>query len=353
MDMRFPFAHQSIFVDNKAMAETKPAIPPVFFNHLYLVLDDKTYRAILASDFLRIAFPGVEHRSTLTAQGETWSGAYYYCQDTYLEFFGSRANPMSGSSVNGHWQPGAQEGWAGLAFSTSRPGGAAAVRGALQAAFKYEPYAELRQLIAGEKKVNWFTTVRLAERLGMGSFDAWLMEYHPDIFIHKGIPLPASGELSARDYLSQWNRARRPARNLQTDAADALDSAAANHSGKFKETSGTVPPAAPSSPPIAPPVFSNIIEATIHMDSRRAARLAETLALLGYAQEQVRETLLLSAHGFSLRICPEEDAPAGYRLSALRLAMSRPSVAPMTFVFAPRARLVLNEDQTADWFFGE
>jgi len=33
--------------------------------------------------------------------------------------------------------------------------------------------------------------------------------------------------------------------------------------------------------------------------------------------------------------------------------MIRPSVAPITFVFAPGSRLILNEDLTADWIFGE
>ena len=76
-------------------------LPPVFFNHLYVVLDDKTYRAIMGSDFLQIAFPGKEKRATLTAAGETWSGAYFYCQDNYLEFFGSGSNPVSGSAARG------------------------------------------------------------------------------------------------------------------------------------------------------------------------------------------------------------------------------------------------------------
>ena len=60
------------------MPKLKP-LPPVLFNHLYVVLDEKTYRAVLGSDFLRTAFPGFERRASTTAAGEKWSGAYFYC----------------------------------------------------------------------------------------------------------------------------------------------------------------------------------------------------------------------------------------------------------------------------------
>src|SRR5690242_19117475 len=115
------------------MSAKADSLPPVYFNHLYLVLDDKTYRAVQGSDFLRSAFPGRERRATLTAAGESWSGAYFYCQDNYLEIFGSGNGPITGSATRGgHWQAGAQQGWAGLAFSTDQIGGAAAVREAVK-----------------------------------------------------------------------------------------------------------------------------------------------------------------------------------------------------------------------------
>jgi hypothetical protein len=102
----------------------------------------------------------------------------------------------------------------------------------------------------------------------------------------------------------------------------------------------------------AQPVFSRVTGATLHMDHRPARHFAKILTLLGYAKGTSGEAMTLSAHGFTLKILPEEYGPSGYRLSAVRLAMSRLSVAPMTFVFAPGSRLVLNADMTADWEFG-
>lgn len=324
------------------MPETT-SLPPVLFNHLYVVLDDKTYRAVLGSDFLRTAFSGFERRVTTTAAGEHWSGAYYYLQDTYLEFFGSGSNPVGhNAGPGGHWEPGAQEGWAGLAFGVSQPGAAAQVREALADRFHYQPFSELRQLRAGKKTINWFTTVRLTERLGLGSFESWVMEYHLDIFAHKNLPIPPSGELTTAAYLAGWNEGLG---DLIGSGKTRLDSAPRR---VIKANSGGT--VGVSLPPPAP-VFSRVTGATIHLDERRAQRYAEVLSALGYQAEHGSGSITLSAHGFELRIRFEPSTP-GYRLSALRLAMARPSVAPMTFVFAPRSRLLLKTDLTAEWEFG-
>lgn len=292
-----------------------PSLPPIHFNHLYIVLDDKTYRAIQASDFLCIAFPGLERRSTRTAAGETWSGTYFYCQDNYLELFGE--------STGRHWTHRAAAGWAGLAFSVDHPGGAAAVKQSIQETFGYTPYNELRQLKTADKTVNWFHYVRLAEALGVDSFDAWVMEYHPDIFAHKGLPIPPSGQLTRQAYLAPWNQDPRSPQDC-TGRRDG-------------------------------PVFSRVIGATLTMGPQVAGRFSQVLQALGFTLAQETGQVTLSTNGFDLtiRVQSRDAAPSGYRLSSLRLAMARPSVAPATFVFAPGSRLILNDQLTAEWLFGE
>jgi hypothetical protein len=328
------------------MPSPAPDMPEITFNHLYVVLDHKTYRSIIHSHYLQSAFSGMELRSTRTAAGETWSGAYYYCQDTYLEFFGSGGSPLTGAPArSGHWHPGAQEGWAGLAFTVNRQGGAAHAALALHERFHYNPTVTLRQLQLGETAIPWFTMVRLAERLGLGTFDAWLMEYRPEIFTHKGISLPPGGALTTRAYLSPWNRPRSPSPPAAAQK-EARQNTAARRPG-IDQQSGSTPGL-----PTMPPVFSAVTGATVHMDEKRAIRFAETLSLFGGAQKTLPGGIEVSIAGFSLRILPEQNAAHGYRLSSIRLALARPSVAPMTFVFAPRSRLVLAEDQTAEWFFG-
>lgn len=295
--------------------KTRDLLPPIYFNHLYLVLDDKTYRAIQASDFLRSAFPGKELRTTTTASGEIWSGTYYYCQENYLEFFGE--------STGKHWYAEAKEGWAGLAFSSDKPGGVNAVRRRIKEVFGYDPFYELRMLNIGGHVVNWFHSVRLAEKVGADSFDSWVMEYHPDIFKLKGIDAPASDDLSRRAYLSPWN-------------------------------SGSAPSPAKDEKRL-PSLFTKITGVTVNMNLDQATKYAAVLTALGYEQSQSSTEIQLSGYGLhlTLRHQPEYSVLHGYRISSLRLQMSRASVAPITFVFAPGSRIILNEDLTADWFFGE
>ena len=348
-------------------------LPPVYFNHLYVVLDDKTYRAIQASDFLRSAFPGMERRGTLTAAGETWYGTYFYCRDNYLEFFGA--------STGRHWQPGAQDGWAGVAFSTDQAGGVAKIRQALIDRYHYTPFSELRQLRTPQKTVNWFHQVKLVERLSLGSFDSWVMEYHPEIFSHKGIELLSESDLTREMYLSPWNKDRweplpaneSPAPAKTASPTEEQPTSTTHGTGKDDERAAAMPKGKEIShqparvrkdervpPTFTPnemnfprtPIFSRLTGATIHMDSARAEHYADILQMFGYEKEKSASTLALSAHGFTLLIKREEAAPPGYRLSSLRLEMARPSVAPMVFVFATGARLALNENLTAEWFFG-
>lgn len=290
------------------------SLPPIYFNHLYIVLDDKTYRAIQASDFLCIAFPGLERRSTRTAAGETWSGTYFYCQDNYLELFGE--------STGRHWSHRAAAGWAGMAFSVDQPGGADAVKKRIQEVLGYTPYSELRQLKTTDSAVNWFHYVRLAETLGVDSFDAWVMEYHPDIFAYKGLSIPPTGQLTRQAYLAPWNQ-----------TLESLECAGRREG----------------------PVFSRVTGATLIMGPQVAGRFSQVLQALGFtlAQETGQVTLSTSDFVLTIRIQSRDAAPNNYRLSSLHLKMARPSVAPATFVFAPGSRLILNDQLTAEWLFGE
>ena len=286
----------------------------IYLNHIYLVLSDKTYRSITGSDFLRTAFPGMERRTTYTEAGESWFGTYFYGLDNYLEFF---------SETAGHWQKGAARGWGGLAFSSDQPGGADYVQQVVRDHLGYEPTRTLRQFQGGK---NWFHHVRLAERIDQESFDAWVMEYHPDVFAQRSLPVGPNGELSRQNYLSAFNKPRR---------------------------------ADPNSPLTLErqPVFKRLIGAEVCMPPEPTRKLAHLLTLLGYAQTETHHGLLLSAHGFHLHLSPdlcgqEQDGPC-FTIRSLQLEMTRPSVAPAEFVFPIGSRLLLNEDCTATWYFGE
>ena len=283
----------------------------IHFNHLYLVLPDRAYRTILTSDFLQTAFPGIERRVTRTADGDHWSGAYFYTQENYLEFFPASA---------GFWQADeSAEGWGGVAFSVDEPGGAAELARQIEREFHYSPYYILRDLQVNDEAVPWFHYVRIAEKVGLPSFDSWVMEYTPEIFAFKGLEVPASGALTRQAYLSQWNQPR------------------------------------PNKIGLSQPVFSKVIAAELRMKGEHARRFADMLELLGYTKTDDGEALTLSGPNgtgeMSLRLLAEEPAANRYRVRSVTMALAR-EMQPVSFVFAPGSRLDIHDNGTAQWCFG-
>src|SRR4051794_41078925 len=56
-----------------------------FLNHLYLVVDGKTFRSLTESEFLEREFAICEKRTTKNKSNQ-WTGFYLYGLRTYLEF---------------------------------------------------------------------------------------------------------------------------------------------------------------------------------------------------------------------------------------------------------------------------
>lgn len=65
-------------------AQTASALP--LLNHFYATVDSSTYAAIEASSFLRDQFAPFEKRTTVR-NDSTYSGLYFYGDQTYFEFF--------------------------------------------------------------------------------------------------------------------------------------------------------------------------------------------------------------------------------------------------------------------------
>src|ERR1700742_2236745 len=62
-------------------------LPPVHFNHLYVVIDSLDLVALQKSDFIKNKFGPVVTRVTSTGDGTTWIGTYINGADSYLEIF--------------------------------------------------------------------------------------------------------------------------------------------------------------------------------------------------------------------------------------------------------------------------
>lgn len=61
------------------------AIPKVYLNHSFLVIDSATYKDIVESDFIKNEFATFEVRTTISDNNESWTEAYIYGEKRYLE----------------------------------------------------------------------------------------------------------------------------------------------------------------------------------------------------------------------------------------------------------------------------
>ncbi len=130
----------------------------IFLNHFYLTVDAETYDAIEASDFLQQQFAPYELRTTQRTD-ISYTGQYFYGENTYFEFFrGGADNAYLGS---------------GLAIGIEEKGG----------------IERLAMLWGGEvttitrgyevEQVPWFKSTAPTNLTGEDAFTMWAMEYLP------------------------------------------------------------------------------------------------------------------------------------------------------------------------------
>ena len=140
---------------------------PVYLNHVVIVVDSGTYRAIAGSAVLRDTLASFQERTTAAGGGMTWSGTYLFGKNTYLELFG----------------PGGVAGPAGSAmigWGVEEPGSLIRVRAQLASATGRAVDSLVRTRARGTEEIPWFHAVAVSGAMTGSRFPTWVMEYHAD-----------------------------------------------------------------------------------------------------------------------------------------------------------------------------
>jgi len=148
--------------------ESSAPAPPVYLNHLYLVLDEPTYNDITNSEFLRNELANFDVRTTVANGGESWTGAYVHGEHTYIELFAAGNNSRF------------TLGQCGIAFGVEQPGGNEFFYQRLKDRFPDKARTGLRTKSINEKDVPWFYSTGVRFEDEKSKFTPWLMEYHKD-----------------------------------------------------------------------------------------------------------------------------------------------------------------------------
>jgi hypothetical protein len=175
-------------------------LPDIYLNHFYLLLDQAAFRSLGNCRFLGDEFAIGEARTTLANSGDTWTGIYFYGQNTYFEFLDASALRLGGAT-------GPAPGGVGLALGTETLGGTSLLLDQLQA--QGRPLAGgLRTRRFQDQDLPWFYCSPMNIFGQESPLNVWLMEYHPD-FLPRWRPElpPNSPQIGRAAVLAKYQRA--------------------------------------------------------------------------------------------------------------------------------------------------
>jgi len=251
-----------------AWRAARPA--PVGLNHVYLVVDEATYGALAASDFLRERFAVGEERTTVR-RDLSYSGLYLYAGSTYFEFL--PPTPAAGLV----------EGASGLALGVDETGGLAALERALAGRGVPAAGGPVTRELDGVA-VPWFAI--LGVEMPAGTLSLFAMEYDPGFLAgwHAGLP-PEGPSVARADVLARY--------------AASLDRT------DLRERAPLV----------------DVREVHVALDEAQRERLLAVCAAAGHAIERAGDAWFVLGPGFRLRI-EGSDEPGG--VVGLELALRAP-----------------------------
>jgi hypothetical protein len=164
---------------SRQQAPAPTQVPPVYLNHLSLVLDRQTYDDILHSDFLRDQFAGFSNITTVDGEGQSWTGTYIWGEHTYIELLA----PFGDFSV----------GDVGIGLGVEQEGRIDTIYNIFKDLFGERATKDLRRRRTGEKEIPWFYEVSVEYGDESSDFVDWVMEYHRD-YLKERYPDAESGE---------------------------------------------------------------------------------------------------------------------------------------------------------------
>lgn len=170
-------------------------LPPVNFNHLYLVIDSADLSAFQNSDFIKNRFAAFVIRTTKADNGEQWTGTYLQGLDNYIEIFDSVG-------------AGYPTGTAGIGFSVDKVGELNQLDAVLSK--KYSTEISLREKQNEDKKIPWFNTLFINDSVfdAHSHFFFWIMEYKLEYYDYNHWKYE-NNQLTRKIYLSQYEDQRK------------------------------------------------------------------------------------------------------------------------------------------------
>ena len=285
-------------------AKVQNTVPPqVFFDHLYIVVDENTYEAVKKSEFIKDTFC-MYMEDTVSNEDETYTGAYLHGEHNYIEIFGPDGFE------------GAKEGAVGLGFITTRAGDINIVCEGYKRHFGEGLEAELTYFVSDTSKFPWYYALA-SDSSEENPISTWVMEYHPTNLQFMGVIPDSTGFISREACMTAMI-------TMIASAADRLPE---------------------------PMLFRNITAISLIMTQGELDRLSMELSAMSYTKEI--QNNVTSFHGPGIDITCRVKPDPGYRVQALDFSLSRKPESEMIMQLGANSVLTIFKDGTGQWKFTE
>jgi hypothetical protein len=238
----------------------------ILLNHLFVVIDPETYRAIAKSEFVRTEFAAIEQRATERAD-QSYRGMYLYGANTYIEFFQSAEMAAQGYKLRE----------VGIAFGVEEPGAIVDLETRMSSKLAAHKSTVTRKY--SDDHLPWFYMLQAKDF----PFRTWVMEYHPS-------------------FLAQWNPSTKQAANEGIARATVLD--------RYKSVIDD-PPKDPS--------FRDITGITMAADKDLTAKLTQLYQLWGMRARTKAGVVSFEAGDLAIHLVPETPTTRGIQQIDFRL----------------------------------
>ena len=261
-------------------------------NHLYVVLDEETYKSIASSEFIKNEFAGFEARTTTAGDGRSWTGLYCYGAMTYFEFLPQDQNRKAGQSA------------IALGVDDSK-----SILGVLDRLNTIPGVSSTVSLITREsnrEKIPWFYRASTGAKIVDDLLSTSVMAWHPE-YLRKMYPElhHAEAEVSRSGFL---DRVYKSGRHLR-----------------------------------------DVMGVTIALSPPETGRFLQYLGALGWKIEQLGEKHMAGNPDLKFTVVPETLEKKG--IIELDLTLSETSKGDRKFCFGENSVLELGKDKRGKWVF--
>jgi len=305
-------AASSLAADRLALAQTTGSrrsapralagetMDTVYLNHFFLTLDGESYNAMQSSAFLRDEFAPFEQRTTVR-QDTTYTGSYFYGEQTYFEFF--EAGRGLGRAV----------GASGIAFGVEAAGASLRLKPGLAAALAVPVGVRPITRRVGDRDLDWFYMTTAEDRQPSPLLQTWVMEYRDS-------------------FLNDWYGELKPAtRGIRR--AEILERYTAKLGDNDKRRQK---------------LLENVVEITLALPEAERARLLKECEAFGYQVTAEAGGWRCLGPQVAFKVVAPNSEVRG--IKAVKFSLRHAKQGEKTYRFG-KTVLQFNDDRTAVWTF--